>query len=64
MVFTLIFSCLATPLRLAFVREGMEESTFWVGFHYLVDLLFLIDIAVIFNTAYYDEYFRIIENRK
>ena len=29
-----------------------------------IDTLFMMDIIVIFNTAYYDEYLQIIDNRK
>jgi hypothetical protein len=54
MTLILILTCIITPLRLAFGEE--EEPLGWVIFMYSIDFMFLIDILVIFNTAYYDEY--------
>ena len=36
----------------------------WQIFSDIIDFMFLIDIFVIFNTAYYDEYLQIVEDRK
>ena len=54
MTLILIVTCMITPLRLAFGEE--EEPVGWMIFTMVIDGLFLIDILVIFNTAYYDEY--------
>jgi hypothetical protein len=64
----LIFTCIETPVRITFVESNFSHDH---EEHYgldmvstIVDSLFLIDILLIFNTAYYDEDFRIIEDRK
>lgn len=31
---------------------------------YIIDALFLLDMIMIFNTAFYDEQFKIIDDRK
>ena len=59
--FILIFSCLVTPYRLALITE----DTFpWKIINGFVDLMFLFDIIIIFNTCYYDEEFNLIQDRK
>ena len=63
MVVILISTCVITPLRLAFVKDGEEESKTLLIICYIIDLLFLIDVYIIFNTAFYDEYFQIIDDR-
>ena len=60
-VFVLIFACLVTPCRIAFVDDELPG---WIMANYIVDGMFLIDIMVIFNTAYYDDDFQLITNRK
>lgn len=57
----LIFTCVATPARMAFVEV---DTTGWVVVRWIIDSLFLIDIIIIFNSAFYDEDFRTIDNRK
>lgn len=52
LAFVLIFTCIVTPLQIAMVEE---VSTEWQIINYLVDLLFLTDIIIIFNTAIYDD---------
>jgi hypothetical protein len=54
MTLILILTCIITPLRLAFGES--EEPLEWVIFMYSIDFMFLIDIFLIFNSAYYDEY--------
>jgi len=53
-----------TPMRLAFVKPGEEETMDYLVINYFIDFLFFIDILVIFNTGFFDEYLRVIENRK
>ena len=62
MTLILILTCMLTPLRLAFSEN--EEPIEWIVIYYSIDFLFLIDIIVIFNTAYYNEYLQIIDDRK
>lgn len=64
MVLVLIITCLITPVRLAFLDTYETESLTWIIIQWIIDFLFLMDIIIIFNSAYYDEYFQIIEDRK
>jgi hypothetical protein len=59
--FILIFTCLVTPYRIALIEK---DSFPWVITNNTVDFLFLIDIIIIFSSAYYDEDFNLIEDRK
>lgn len=58
----LVVSCMTTPYRIAFGE--VDEPLGWDVLSVVIDSLFLIDIIVIFNSAYYDEEFVIVENRK
>lgn len=60
MTVVLIFTCVVTPYRIALVENDTIE---WSVLNYSIDALFLIDIIIIFNTAFYDEDFAIIEDR-
>ena len=57
----LIFSSVMSPYRLAFVEE---DDTKWKVINAVVDTLFTIDILIVFNSAYYDDDYKIVENRK
>ena len=57
----LLFACLVTPCRIAFVEV---ETPQWNVINYIVDFMFLIDIFVVFNSAYYDEDFNLVTSRK
>ena len=46
----LLFSCVTEPIQLAFLSE--EETKFWRITNQTVDILFMIDIIVCFNTAF------------
>ena len=50
--FVLIWSCCVTPVQIALMDD---LSTGWTITNYAVDLSFLIDIIIIFNTALYDK---------
>lgn len=56
----LIFTCITTPARLAFVEQ---DTTSWTIVKWTVDFLFLIDIILVFNSAYQNDDFQIIEDR-
>lgn len=56
----LIFTCMVTPYRIAFVEEDAFE---WVLANNLIDFLFLIDMILCFMTAYYTEEYELIEDR-
>jgi hypothetical protein len=59
----LIFTCIETPWRISFVESSNEEDLYneLSLASIIVDTLFFIDILIIFNCAYYDEDFNIIE---
>lgn len=58
----LIFSCIEVPYRLAFI-SGDDDIT-WQILSNLVNSLFIIDMIINFTTAFYDEDFNFIINRK
>lgn len=53
----LLVSCITTPYFIAF-----ENSSSW--YEYIIDVLFLMDMIIVFNTAYYDENYEIVDSRK
>lgn len=53
----LIFTCASTPYRLAFVEK---DSVGWQVANNSIDFIFFIDMILIFNTAYYDEDFKMV----
>ena len=57
----LIFTCIVTPYRIAF--EENEDTLGWLITNYGIDFLFLLDIFLNFNCAYYDDDLAIIEDR-
>jgi hypothetical protein len=57
----LIFTSLVTPYRIALVEK---DNTQWNIINNTVDIMFLIDIIIIFNSAFEDEDFNIIDDRK
>ncbi len=58
----LIFSCIAVPYRLAFVAG--DDDIIWQILTNLVECFFIIDIIINFTTAFYDEDFNLIVDRK
>ena len=56
----LIFTCIVTPYRIAF--ENVDTFG-WLIANYGIDFLFLVDICLNFNCAYYDDDLAIIEDR-
>ena len=57
----LIFTCMVTPYRIAFVEEDDE---FWTVLNTSIDFMFLIDMILCFVSAYYTDEFELIEDRK
>jgi len=57
----LVYVSLVTPLRIAFVED---ESLFWSILSNLIDFIFFMDIIITFNSAFYDEDFQIVSDRK
>ena len=58
----LVFTCIVTPLRLAFVKG--DETMGWTILNTIVDSFFLIDIFTNFVSAIQDENLNTITNRK
>ena len=56
----LVTSCFVTPLELCYKYE--HPAYYFCS--YLIDILFFIDMIVIFNTAFTNEDFETIEDRK
>lgn len=56
----LIFTCIVTPYNIAL---NDNPSLGWDISNHVIDGLFLLDIIIIFNTAYYDEEHELIDNR-
>jgi hypothetical protein len=62
---------MTTPMHLAFYDQSSfyyntddkKSPIFWDNFNNVVDLLFLSDIIVTFNTMLYDEDFELTQNR-
>lgn len=63
----LLISCMITPWRIAFgdLDSGnKKEPIEWTIINWVIDSLFIIDICVIFNSAFHDDDFNIVEDRK
>ena len=51
MVFALLFVAIVTPVEVTFSNEGKYVTVLW-GINRVVDLLFIVDMVLIFNLAY------------
>jgi len=60
----LLASCMITPYRIAFQDYNTAEPLAWTIVSFTIDFFFFIDIIIIFNSAFYDEEFLIVEDRK
>lgn len=63
MTLVLLTACISTPLEIAFSTE-MKQSIFDDPSSFIIDMLFLLDIILIFNTAYYNEEMELVQDRK
>ena len=59
----LLSTCILTPFNLAF-SEIIEIINWYMNLNYGIDLFFFLDIILNFNSAYNDESYQIIDNRK
>lgn len=61
----LLITCIILPLRIAFLNPHETTSNYfrWLIINSLLDLNFLLDMIFIFNSAFYDDYLKIIDNR-
>lgn len=58
----LLVSCIMTPLDIAFQGDDVPTASF--VFNTVIDVLFGIDVIVIFNTAYYNQDVDLIDSRR
>ena len=63
MILCLLTTCVSTPYNLAFVDIMNEVEWYYILYH-VMDAAFLIDIFVNFCSAYHNESYEIIDNRK
>jgi len=56
----LVFTCMVTPYRIAFVEFDDEV---WTILNTTIDLMFAVDMMLCFLTAFYTEEFELIEDR-
>lgn len=59
----LLITCILTPLNLAF-SDTLEAIPWYMNLCYSIDIFFFIDIVVNFNSAYIDESYEVIDDRK
>jgi potassium voltage-gated channel Eag-related subfamily H protein 8 len=62
MCFIIIFSCVVLPYRMVTVSE--DDDLTWEIINNLVDCFFVIDMILNFNTAFFNEDFVLIVDRK
>ena len=56
----LIMTCIVTPIRIAFYES---DDLKWTIINYTIDGLFFVDIIVSFSSAFYNEDFKIVDDR-
>lgn len=57
MTFVLLATCVLTPYNIAFQKSETKLNVY-------IDVLFLLDMLVVFNTVYYDGEMNLVEDRK
>jgi hypothetical protein len=62
MTIILLIACIMTPLDIAFTIK--TDSIFDNKLSFVIDILFAIDILIIFNTTYYTNEMEIVDNRE
>ena len=63
--FVLIFTCILIPARIAFVKPLEDDHTinFWLILNSVLDFFFFVDMVIVFNSGFYDEYLKIVDDR-
>jgi hypothetical protein len=61
MTLTLLFTSIATPMRMAFYEE---DDWLWMVLNYLTDGIFFLDILYSFNLSFMDDDFNFVHDRK
>ena len=62
MTLVLLATCVITPLNIAFSLGDSDPKIYYLNIS--IDLVFLIDVFVIFNSAYYTEEYECIDSHK
>ena len=63
MTLCLLFTSVFRPYQVAFDKESIYQPG-WNLINIICELMFLVDILVVFNTAYYESEFKMIKDRK
>ena len=61
MTMILLTTCFKTPYDIAFINDPPMWNKI---IDYVIDFLFLLDIIIIFNTAFYDDDIELVDSRK
>ena len=64
MTFILIMTCFFSPLDLAFSYNDPKSINWFTVVDYSIDFCYLIDICIVFNSAYINDALVLIDNRK
>lgn len=64
MTLVLLVACITTPLQIAIYKDKKEFGTAEEIIEHSINVLFLIDIIIVFNSAYYDDNSELVDNRK
>lgn len=59
----LLVTCMITPFNLAF-QEEVEKIRWYMNVNYTIDILFGIDIVLNFLTAFQNELYEVVDDRK
>ena len=59
----LLTTCILTPINLAY-SEILENITWYMNLNYGIDIFFFLDIILNFNSAYNDESYSVVDDRK
>lgn len=57
----ILFVCLTAPARIAFTDE---DNLTWMVLGLAIDFFFLVDLILNFFTAYHDEEYNLVDNRR
>ena len=63
MSFALLMTCIVTPIYIAFYGDN-DAAISWEIMNMTIDVIFGLDIFAVFMTAYYDEDFKLVDDRK
>ena len=59
----LLTTCILTPFNLAYSEE-VENVKWYMNLNYGIDIFFFMDIIINFNSAFNDESYKVIDDRR